>query len=419
MQQESTEIRAPEQNSGDNVIFQGWLKEAGSAVTLDEPVAELETDKIVVEVAAPCDGILETLVEEGAAVTSEMLLGHVRAAEQQPADNPAGTAAQEQPAAPAPAAKRPERAAAADADRRELRLSPSVRQLVRKHDIADPSVIEGTGRRGRVTRKDVLAYLDNRQDMPAQTARATAPAAAVASQPAPDGGGERIPHSTMRRRVAEHMLQSVTTAPHVTAVFEADFSAIMAHRKAHKEGYATQGVGLTYTAYFIKACVEAMQAAPSVNSRWHDDYLEQFRDVNVGVGVALGDQGLVVPVIHKADQLSLYGIAARLQEVTDRARAGTLTTADVSGGTFTISNHGVSGSLLAAPVIINQPQSAILGVGALEKRVVVREVDGHDSIQIRPMAYVSLSIDHRVLDGAQTNTWLGRFVEVINNWPQT
>src|SRR5699024_319042 len=238
MQQESTEIRAPEQNSGDNVIFQGWLKEAGSAVTLDEPVAELETDKIVVEVAAPCDGILETLVEEGAAVTSEMLLGHVRAAEQQPADNPAGTAAQEQPAAPAPAAKRPERAAAADADRRELRLSPSVRQLVRKHDIADPSVIEGTGRRGRVTRKDVLAELDHRQDMPAQTARATAPAAAVASQPAPDGGGERIPHSTMRRRVAEHMLQSVTTAPHVTAVFEADFSAIMAHRKAHKEGYA-------------------------------------------------------------------------------------------------------------------------------------------------------------------------------------
>jgi 2-oxoglutarate dehydrogenase E2 component (dihydrolipoamide succinyltransferase) len=160
-----------------------------------------------------------------------------------------------------------------------------------------------------------------------------------------------------------------------------------------------------------------MAAAPSVNSRWHDDYLEVFADVNVGVGTALGEKGLIVPVIRAAQALSLGDIAARLQDLTERARAGKLTSADVQGGTFSISNHGVSGSLVATPIIINQPQSAILGVGKLEKRVVAREVAGVDTIQIRPMAFVSLSIDHRVIDAVQTNAWLARFVEVLETWP--
>jgi 2-oxoglutarate dehydrogenase E2 component (dihydrolipoamide succinyltransferase) len=160
-----------------------------------------------------------------------------------------------------------------------------------------------------------------------------------------------------------------------------------------------------------------MRAVPAVNSRWHADALELFDDINIGIGTALGDKGLVVPVVHRAQALSLHGIAARLQEATAAARAGKLSPADVQGGTFTISNHGVSGSLLAAPIIINQPQTAILGVGRVEKRVVVREVGGSDAMLIRPMAYVSLTIDHRALDGHQTNAWLTRFVEILESWP--
>jgi len=153
-----------------------------------------------------------------------------------------------------------------------------------------------------------------------------------------------------------------------------------------------------------------------VNSQWHDDRLEIFENINIGVGIALGDKGLLVPVIRQAQDLSLGDIAARLQDLTNRARSNTLKNDELKGGTFTISNHGVSGSLLASPIIINQPQSAILGVGKLEKRVVVREVDGIDTIQIRPMAYVSLTIDHRSLDGHQTNAWLSEFVRILENW---
>jgi 2-oxoglutarate dehydrogenase E2 component (dihydrolipoamide succinyltransferase) len=221
----------------------------------------------------------------------------------------------------------------------------------------------------------------------------------------------------MRVRIAENMLASVSQAPHVTAVFEADFSAIAAHRERHKAAFAKKGAKLTFTAYFVAAAAEAMKAAPAVNSRWHQDRLEIFDDVNIGVGTALGDKGLIVPVLREVQKLSLKGIAAGLDELVAKARAEQLTARDVSGGTFTISNHGVSGSLFAAPIIIAQPQSAILGIGKLEKRVVVREVGGVDTIQIRPMAYVSLTIDHRVLDGHQTNAWLSRFVEVLETWP--
>jgi 2-oxoglutarate dehydrogenase E2 component (dihydrolipoamide succinyltransferase) len=280
-----------------------------------------------------------------------------------------------------------------------------VKRALLQHNL-DPKQIEGTGRDGRITRADV--------DRAAE-AGARAPA------PAPSSTGiasHSIPHDRMRLKIAENMLNSVTEAPHVTAMFEADFSAIMRHREAHKAKWAKQGVKLTYTAYIVAACIEAMKVAPAINSRWHADRLEIFDDVNIGVGTALGSKGLIVPVLRQAQRLSLQGIAAGLDELVEKARAEKLTAQDVKGGTFTISNHGVSGSLFASPIIINQPQSAILGVGKLEKRVVVREVDGVDSIQIRPMAYVSLTIDHRVVDGHQTNGWLSRFVEVLETWPE-
>jgi 2-oxoglutarate dehydrogenase E2 component (dihydrolipoamide succinyltransferase) len=260
----------------------------------------------------------------------------------------------------------------------------------------------------------VLTYVQS-GGAKAAPARSAAPAAAK-PQGTPTAGGRLIPHTNIRRAIAEHMANSVATAPHVTAVFEVDFSAIIADRKKKKAKGSADTASLTYTAYFVAACVEALQTVPVINSRWHGDAIEVFDDINIGVGTALGDEGLVVPVIHRAQTLSLTGISRQLADLTNRARTGKLQRADVSGGTFTISNHGVSGSLLAAPIIINQPQSAILGIGKLEKRVIVREIDGQDTIQIRPMAYVSLTIDHRVIDGHQTNTFLKKWVEVIESW---
>jgi 2-oxoglutarate dehydrogenase E2 component (dihydrolipoamide succinyltransferase) len=217
----------------------------------------------------------------------------------------------------------------------------------------------------------------------------------------------------MRLRIAENMVRATSEAPHVTALFEADFSAIAAHKKA----LAERGVKLSYTAYLIKAAAEAMVVAPAINGRWESDRIAIGDSVNIGVGTALGDKGLVVPVVKRAETLTLEQIGAALDDLTSRARAGKLTGADVSGGSFTISNHGVSGSLLASPIILHAGQAAILGVGKLEKRVVVRTVGGQDAILIRPMAYVTLTIDHRVVDGHQTNAWLSRFVEIIENWP--
>ena len=217
----------------------------------------------------------------------------------------------------------------------------------------------------------------------------------------------------MRLKIAENMVRAVSEAPHVTALFEADFSAIASHKAA----MASKGVKLSYTTYLIKAAAEAMAVAPAINGRWEEDRIAVSPTINVGVGTALGEKGLVVPVVKDAGTLSLEEIGDKLDDLTTRARSGSLTAADVSGGSFTISNHGVSGSLLASPIILHAGQAAILGVGKLEKRVVVRVVNGQDAILIRPMAYVTLTIDHRVVDGHQTNAWLTRFVEVVENWP--
>lgn len=413
------DIVAPPEQEGTKSVVRGWLKAIGDRLNENEPLVELETDKVTMEVPAPASGVLvEICSESGVEAAPGTILGRIRI------DAPGVVEAMEAKAtrnatqSDSPAAEKDGASARSlGSFAPQLRLSPAVRRALLQHSL-DPAAIQGTGRDGRLTRADVERAAEARKAAPA----APRPAPQPAPQPAPTpASGERsriVPHSPMRRRIAEHMAHSVSTAPHVTAVFEADFSAIIAHRNAHKAEFAREGINLTYTAYIIAACVEAMKAAPTVNSRWHEDHLEIFDDINIGVGTALGDEGLIVPVVHKAQELSLKGIAARLHDMTERARAGKLTPADVRGGTFSISNHGVSGSLVASPIIINQPQSAILGVGKLEKRVVVRTVDGVDSMQIRPMAYVSLSIDHRVIDGHQTNKWLSRFVEVLESWPR-
>jgi 2-oxoglutarate dehydrogenase E2 component (dihydrolipoamide succinyltransferase) len=407
------DVVVPEEQEGTKAVVRSWLKKVGERVEENDPLVELETDKVAMEVPAPASGVLrEILLDSDAEAEPGAILGRIAPAvevvEIESADSSVmppkvdtdtacGTT-KSSPGTPAPAG------VTEDAGR-ELRLSPSVKRALKQHNL-DPALIEGTGRGGRITRADVDRALE-------QGVRSEG----VIPQPPGPIPSRSVPHGRMRFRIAENMLRSVTTAPHVTAVFESDFSAIMAHRARHKEAFAQDGAKLTYTAYLVAACAEAMKVSPAINSRWHEDRLEIFDDVNIGVGTALGEKGLIVPVVRRVQTLSLKEIALGLDSLIERARAEQLTGEDVRGGTFTISNHGVSGSLFASPIIINQPQSAILGVGKLEKRVVVREVGGIEAIQIRPMAYVSLTIDHRVVDGHQTNAWLSRFVEVLESWP--
>ena len=423
------DVLAPVEQEGTKASVKAWLKRVGERVEAGEPIVELETDKVAMEVPSPAAGVLaEVLLQDGQDADKGAVLGRLTVrleAEAAPADVASSgvEAVAAAVGAASPPASAPLARSIASFDP-ALRLSPSVRRLLLEAGL-DPADVPATGKGGRLTAADVEREAARRRVLPpaaiaasAAAPRSDAEVLARAKSAAPSTlAGRRVPHDSMRRRIAEHMVRSVTVAPHVTALFEADFGAIIAHREASKAEFQRHGVHLTLTAYLVQACVEAMKAVPVVNSRWHDDALEIFDDVNIGVGTALGDKGLVVPVVHRAQTLSLMGIASRLQDATALARAGKLTPADVQHGTFTISNHGVSGSLTASPIVINQPQSAILGVGKVEKRVVVREVQGADAMLIRPMAYVTLTIDHRVIDGAQTNAWLTRFVETIERWP--
>jgi 2-oxoglutarate dehydrogenase E2 component (dihydrolipoamide succinyltransferase) len=399
------DVLVPLEQEGTKAVVRAWLRQIGDRVEENDPLVELETDKVAMEVPAPVAGVLrEILLQSDEDAVPGAVLGRI-AQEDEEKEKPFGLSLSKPSSSlPAGEKERPSTGSGRTGER-ESRLSPSVKRAILQNDI-DPARIQGTGRNGRITRADV-----DRAVEAATQVEGVIPAASG------DIRSHFLPHDRMRLAIAGNMQRSVSEAPHVTAVFEADFSAIVAHREAHKAAFAKKGVKLTYTAYLVAAAAEAMKVAPAINSRWHADKLELFDDINIGVGTALGSKGLIVPVLRGVQRLSLKGIAAGLDELIEKARQEKLTGADVKGGTFTISNHGVSGSLFAAPIIINQPQSAILGVGKLEKRVVVREIGGADAIQIRPMAYVSLTIDHRVVDGHQTNAWLSRFVEILESWP--
>jgi 2-oxoglutarate dehydrogenase E2 component (dihydrolipoamide succinyltransferase) len=396
------EVRVPDEQEGTKAVVRAWLKKVGEAVSVNDPLVELETDKVTQEVPAPATGVLaEILLDTDDEAEPGALLARISSSTPAQSEaeeaKPLGATASSAPVgAPGP---RP----APGHEGVETRLSPSVRRAILQHDI-DPSRIQGTGRDGRITRDDV-----DRAVASAPTVSVGDPATA---QPRHFAGGD-IPHDRMRLKIAENMVRAVSEAPHVTALFEADFSAIAAHKAA----MAAKGVKLSYTAYLIKAAAEAMAVAPAINGRWEKDRIAVSPMINIGIGTALGEKGLVVPVVKDAGSLSLEEIGRRLDDLTTRARSGNLGASDVSGGSFTISNHGVSGSLLAAPIILHAGQAAILGVGKLEKRVVVREVNGQDAILVRPMAYITLTIDHRVVDGHQTNAWLTRFVEILETWP--
>ena len=371
-----------DQTEGTTNVVGQWFKAVGDRVETNDPLLEIITDKVTVEIAAPAGGVLsEVLAAEGEHVEPGQVVGRIQAGAV------AGTVRPTAPAGPATAAS-----TAASAEE----LSPAVRRLLKEHGL-EASRITGSGRGGRITVEDVEAYLAGAQ----ASGPAGADGAAVASH--------RVPHTAMRRSIAEHMVRSLHVAPHVTTVFEADLSGIQSHREQHKAEFEAQGAKLTLTAYFVRATVEAIRAVPESNSRWHDDALEVWDDINIGIATALGAGGIIVPVLRKAQDLDLLATARGLQDLTDRARAGGLEPKDVQHGTFTISNHGVSGSLVATPIIINQPQSATLGIGKLQQRPVV--IGGE--LQVRPMIYVTLTIDHRVLDGFSANAFLSRWVETI------
>ena len=394
------EVVVPEEQEGTKAVVRAWLKKVGEAVEENEPLVELETDKVTQEVPAPAAGVLsEIVLDTDAEAVPGAVLAWISTGGAQAESDPS----QRSRAAPQPQ-ERSRASASLDTNSDvETRLSPSVRRAIQQHGI-DPSRIRGTGRDGRITREDV--------DRAVADATVVTVGEAATAQPRHFSAGD-IPHDRMRLKIAENMVRAVGEAPHVTALFEADFSAVATHKAA----LAAKGVKLSYTAYIVKASAEAMAAAPAINGRWEEDRIAISPTIDIGVGTALGEKGLVVPVVKDAGSLSLEQIGAKLDDLTRRAREGRLERSDVSGGSFTISNHGVSGSLLAAPIILHQGQAAILGIGKLEKRVVVREVDGEDAILVRPMAYVTLTIDHRVVDGHQTNAWLTRFVEILEGWP--
>jgi 2-oxoglutarate dehydrogenase E2 component (dihydrolipoamide succinyltransferase) len=286
-----------------------------------------------------------------------------------------------------------------------------VARIAAEHDV-DLSQVTGTGREGRITKKDMLAYVAASKkpiaegDAEAGIAAAPVPQPAVAS-PLAD---TLVPHSTMRRTIAAHMVRSKQTSPHVTTVFEVDFSNVVDHRRSHREAFARDGANLTFTPYLVFAVVQALKAHPQVNSEWREDGLLLHREINIGMATAVAG-GLIVPVIKHADSYNLLGLTRDVNDLATRARLKGLTPEDVQGGTFSLTNHGTTGSLFATP-IINQLQCGILGVGVIEKRVKVID----DAIVIRFLAYASFTFDHRILDGASADHFVGRFKQVIETW---
>lgn len=415
------DIVAPaEQAEGTRSQILRWLKHVGETVSEHEPLIEIETDKVTVEIAAPASGVLREIVkDEQEEVAPGDLLGRIERAEAaagdgefRPEPRPAAAPADgDKTAAPvtvlgANLPNGPRASSSAGA-----RLSPAVRRLLAERDL-DPTAIEGSGEGGRITVDDVLAH-----DASANTLqpRRVSPTALPADAPA---ASRVVPHTAIRRRIAEHMVQSLLhTAPHVTSVFEADMTAVLAHRTRARAHFEQHGVPLTLTSYFLSAAVQAVRAVPEANSRWTDAALEVYDTINIGIATALAEGGLIVPVLRNVESMDLFAIAAGVNRLVTAAREARLQPADVRDGTLTVSNHGVSGSLLATPIVINQPQSAILGVGKLEKRAAVVTEQDEDRIVVRPKCYVTLTIDHRVMDGHAANRFLQMLVSTLETWP--
>lgn len=418
-----------------------WFKKVGDSVERDEPLLEISTDKVDTEIPAPTSGVLsEIKVQEGATVPINTVIGviggEVKKAPSSGATEPmaATPPPPPTPAPPPPAAtavpkppvdtspperprppRHPQQAAAG------LRSSPLVRKMASEHGI-DLSRVTGSGRGGRVTKQDVLKVVE------APSAPPAAPEAAPPAAPSPEapaaspppaapasahGGRVHVePMSNMRKSIAEHMVLSQQTSAHVTTVFEADVSRIVAQRADYKAAFQRDGVKLTYTPFFVHAVLASLKAFPIFNASIDGNSIVYHQDLNLGLAVAL-DGGLIVPVIHHADEKSFLGLARAVNDIGERARTKKLMPADVQGGTFTMTNPGVFGGLFGTP-IINQPQVAILALGGIHKRPVVV----NDGIGVRSMVYLALSFDHRLIDGALADQFMADLKRRLEDWDE-
>jgi len=413
-----------------------WLKKLGDEVKRDEPLFEISTDKVDAEIPAPTAGVLaEIKVQEGQTVPVQTLVAVIEtdkgasataapsaAAQRAPAAAPTAppvAAAQRAPAAPGGAVVAAPKGDGAETAEERLRRksTPLVRKIAAEHQV-DIATIPGTGFAGRVTKQDILGHIER---APTAAAVPAAPAPAPSPQPlAPPvepWPGDRVePFSKIRKITADHMTMSRRVSAHVTSFFEVDYSRVAELRRQHKAAGAERGVNLTYLAFIAKACAENLRKHAVVNAAVSGDNIIYRRDVNIGIAVAL-DWGLIVPVVKRADELSLSGLARAISDLGERARTKKLSPDEIQRGTFTITNPGVFGSYAGAP-IINQPQVAILGVGAIEKRPkVVTLPDGTDTIAIRTMGMVSMSYDHRVVDGADADRFLADVKRTLENFP--
>jgi pyruvate dehydrogenase E2 component (dihydrolipoamide acetyltransferase) len=422
-----------------------WLKKLGDPVKRDEPLFEISTDKVDAEIPAPTAGVLaEIKVQEGQTVPVQTLVAVIetdKSATVQPAAAATPSAAAPPPkpaAAPGPLPPAPPASPALDRprppstapvgkggdgtetaeERLRRRSTPLVRKIAAEHAL-DISTISGTGFAGRVTKQDILGFIERGAPAaPVSRLPAAAPSGPVQHPTVEPWPGDRVePFSKIRKITADHMIMSRRTSAHVTSFFEVDYTRVAELRRKHKAAYAERGVNLTYLAFIAKACADNLRRHPVVNAAVSGDSIIYRGEVNIGIAVAL-DWGLIVPVVKHVDELSLVGIARAINDLGERARTKKLLPDEIQRGTFTITNPGVFGSYAGAP-IINQPQVAILGVGTIEKRPkVVTLPDGTDTIAIRTLGMVSMSYDHRVVDGADADRFLADVKRMLEDFPE-
>lgn len=417
-----------------------WLKDVGDTVERDEPLFEITTDKVDAEVPSPVDGVLvEKHVEPGETVEINTLVAIVDTEAEEGASTQADTPGSDDQQSSASSDEGPsdEEREARDlseskpgaqdtssddefpsrAELRRTRSTPLVRRIAEEHGVEDLSRIDGSGLSGRVTKDDILQFIDDgRHEQPRSTSRDRGQQRARRDIQAPDvevGERDRVQTlSPQRQMIAEHMVMSKDVSPHAHTVHEVDFSNVVQARTQLKSEFAERGVKLTYTAFLIKAAAEALRAYPTVNASMDGDDIVVRGDINVGMAVAL-DQSLIVPVIKNADELSLLGVARKVTDIAERARSKRLSPDEVKGGTFSLSNHGVFGPEFGIP-IINQPQAAIVSTGAIKKRVVVDQQT--DAIMVRPTSIWCLSFDHRIVDGATADKFMAKMREIVETW---
>jgi len=413
-------------------IFEGtitkWLKKPGDKVQRDEPLFEISTDKVDAEIPAPASGVLQDIkVGEGNTVQVNTVVGTIAgdgdAVATKPAPAPPAAApakAQAAPAAPVapPAPQASVSAPAAEEEDDHARSSPLVRKIAREHGV-NLSQMQGTGLGGRITKQDIMAFLESKEAAPSAPAAASMASAKPSAPPTPAAiPGDLVPMTQMRKIIAQRMIESRRTSAHVHCMFEIDLTKIVQIRNKTKSAFEQRhGARLTFMPFFVRAAIIALQQFPIVNASMEAESIRYHRHVNVGIAVAL-DWGLIVPVLKNADELNFLGLQRGITDLGERARNKKLKPEEVEGSTVTVTNPGQFGAVFGLP-IINQPNSAILGVGGITKMpLVVTDADGNDSIAIRSVVHLTLGYDHRVIDGAVADQFMAFVKKTLENWSE-